>query len=590
MKFSVFIKYFIIFFISLNITQLVKADLASDLLKKAQELAGKKKIVGKKLEAFILSNIITVDFDGKEQTYKFNKDITYEVYEDAKIIGDGTWTIKGLTKSSIKLSGYKDIYFQIYDGKDRISTLSNLKKKKDDQTNRKILKISSPNDFEKQLANLKNKKKAKEKKLAEEKVAKEKKLAEEKAAKEKNLAEEKAAKEKKLAEEKAAKEKRLVEEKLEKEKLEKKLSLIPAQTDLEKAQNFINTVKSFVKQNPDEFDIIEVSEFLISTKPILEGNLDIELKNNWKKYKEFTNSSSKFIKYYNNIETTRTNKDLAKIDQTISSLEQNIKTIKGFLVNNSDSIDFEQWVDDLKKAKKILNNPNSHDELVIENERLSNVVLKETKLAEEKISAKLIIVELKQYLRLNLTTDLAPPILDQIKSLEQAIKKENIEDIISVENISKEFIFKKFEEPRLIAVEEKRIADAKALEEYKKSPAGIKEAEEKRLVKKKRLAEKKRLANFKPVYFECSYRAGTKTIFISWGYDGKTVSFEGFPIKMGKNRQDETFMTILEKKSGKDNFKLTSIYSFLSTEYLVNFNERSSTATMFGSVMRGSCY
>lgn len=139
-------------------------------------------------------------------------------------------------------------------------------------------------------------------------------------------------------------------------------------------------------------------------------------------------------------------------------------------------------------------------------------------------------------------------------------------------------------------IEEKKIADAKALEEYKKSPAGIKEAEEKRLVKKKRLAEKKRLANFKPVYFECSYRAGTKTIFISWGYDGKTVSFEGFPIKMGKNRQDETFMTILEKKSGKDNFKLTSIYSFLSTEYLVNFNERSSTATMFGSVMRGSCY
>ena len=139
-------------------------------------------------------------------------------------------------------------------------------------------------------------------------------------------------------------------------------------------------------------------------------------------------------------------------------------------------------------------------------------------------------------------------------------------------------------------IEEKKIADAKALEEYKKSPAGIKEAEEKRLVEKKRLAEEKRLANFKPVYFECSYRAGTKTIFNSWGYDGKTVSFEGFPIKMGKNRQDETFMTILEKKSGKDNFKLTSIYSFLSTEYSVNFNERSSTATMFGSVMRGSCY
>ena len=79
MKFSVFIKYLIIFFITLNITHPVKADLASDLLKKAQELADKKKITGKKLKSFILSNIITVDYFGKEQTYKFNKDITYRL-------------------------------------------------------------------------------------------------------------------------------------------------------------------------------------------------------------------------------------------------------------------------------------------------------------------------------------------------------------------------------------------------------------------------------------------------------------------------------------------------------------------------------
>jgi len=458
---------------------------------------------------------------------------------------------------------------------------------------KKIADAKALEEYKKSPAGIKEaeeKRIAEEKRLAKKKRKEKERLAEEKAAKDKKLAKEKAAKDKKLAKEKAAKEKKLAEEKLAKKELEKILSLIPAQTDLEKAQNFINTLENFVKQNPDEFDIIRLSEFFIIIKPISNGFLDSKLKNDLKLLKEFTNSSSAFVEHYKILEEMSVGNEVKKIDQTISSLEQNIKTIKGFLVNNSDSIDFEQWVDDLKKAKKILNNPNSHDELVIENERLSNVVLKETKLAEEKISAKLIIVELKQYLRLNLTTDLAPPILDQIKSLEQAIKKENIEDIISVENISKEFIFKKFEEPRLIAAEEKRIADAKALEEYKKSPAGIKEAEEKRLVKKKRLAEKKRLANFKPVYFECSYRAGTKTIFISWGYDGKTVSFEGFPIKMGKNRQDETFMTILEKKSGKDNFKLTSIYSFLSTEYLVNFNERSSTATMFGSVMRGSCY
>ena len=144
----------------------LKADLASDILKKTKELSKKQKIKGKKLEEFILNNVITVDYDGKKQSYKFKEDITYEVYEGKRVIGKGTWAIKGLTKSSIKLSGHMDIYFQIYKEKDRISTLTNLKKKNDEQTNRKILKIVSSNDSEKQLANSKTKKKIeKEKKL-----------------------------------------------------------------------------------------------------------------------------------------------------------------------------------------------------------------------------------------------------------------------------------------------------------------------------------------------------------------------------------------------------------------------------------------
>jgi len=129
----------------------LKADLASDILKKTLELAEKQKIKqkikGKRLEEFILNNVITVDYDGKKQSYKFNKDITYEVYEGKKVVGEGTWAIKGLTKGSIKLSGYMDIYFQIYKAKDRISTLANLKKKNDEQTNHKILRIVSTNDF-----------------------------------------------------------------------------------------------------------------------------------------------------------------------------------------------------------------------------------------------------------------------------------------------------------------------------------------------------------------------------------------------------------------------------------------------------------
>ena len=132
----------------------LKADLASDILKKTQELAEKQKLKGKSLSEFITNNVITVDYEGEERSYKFNTDITYEVYVGGKIAEEGTWAIKGLTKSNIKLTGHQDLYIQIYKDKERISTLTNLKKKNDSQTNRKILKIYSSSDFEKQLAQI----------------------------------------------------------------------------------------------------------------------------------------------------------------------------------------------------------------------------------------------------------------------------------------------------------------------------------------------------------------------------------------------------------------------------------------------------
>jgi hypothetical protein len=409
------------------------------------------------------------------------------------------------------------------------------------------------------------------------KAAKEKKLAEEKAAKEKKLAEEKAAKEKKLAEEKAAKEKKLAEEKIANEKLEKKLLLLPGQTDLEKAQNFLNSIKGFVKLFPDEFDIIKISEFLISTKPISDGNLDAELKDNLEIFKEFANSSSEFVKYYKNLEIMRKDKDLAKIDKTILSFEKNINTIKVFLVNNSDSIYAEQWLDDLKKAKKILSNPTSHDELLIENDRLSNVVLNAQKIDKAKIDAKLTIVELEENLKLNLTSDLAPLIIEQVKSLEQALKKENIEDITSADKIAKEFIFKQFEEPKLKAAEEKRIVDEKAAEE-------------------KRIAEEERLKNFKKIKLTCIYDAGRGYMDYSmkWMFDGKTVflemnaSVDGDkltsnkdmePLKFGKTVHpagEHVWVKFLSKLGGVDRFSFITETPQVKNEFIINFNEKKS--------------
>ena len=85
----------------------------------------------------------------------------------------------------------------------------------------------------------------KEKELAKQKADKEKELAKQKADKEKELAKQKADKEKELAKQKADKEKELAKQTVVKDKLNKKLSLISAETDLVKAQGFLKNLQDF---------------------------------------------------------------------------------------------------------------------------------------------------------------------------------------------------------------------------------------------------------------------------------------------------------------------------------------------------------
>jgi len=224
---------------------------------------------------------------------------------------------------------------------------------------------------EKKLA---DKKAAKEKKLADKKAAEEKKLADKKAAKEKKLADKKAAEEKKLADEKAAKEKKLADEKAVEEKLVKKLSLIPAETDLEKAQNFIKNVQEFIKFYPDEFDIIKLAEFFIIIKPIVDGDLNYKSKKDLEQFKEFTNTSDLFVKYNNDIEKGQRDKNLNKINDAILSLENNIKIIKGFLVMDQNSIYLEEWLGSIKNALIVIDNPSSYDQLLTTNDDLIKLI------------------------------------------------------------------------------------------------------------------------------------------------------------------------------------------------------------------------
>ena len=584
MKFNSFIKYLIIFLIPLSIIQPVKADLASDLLKMAgdsiennkKELAkwglksskDIKKLKSKEIKSLLEGNIIGGTYN--DNTESGPVEDTY--------FKNGTYKSQaGREKGKWKVANGQLCYdpggcVKVYKSTGEGTSVYFLKKNGVLYT--KFTNVMS----------------IEEKKIAKEKAEKEK------------VAKEKVAKEKKLAKEKVVEEKKLAEEKVVEEKLEKKLSLLPAQTDLEKAQNFLDIVKSFVKLNPDEFDIIKLSEFLISTKPISEGNLDDVLKGNLELLQEFANSSNEFVIFYETKESMKKDKEIEKIDQIILSLEQNIKTLKKFLINNSDSIYVAQWVEDMKKANDILKNASDYDELVNENKRLTNVIFDNQKIDKVKIDAKLTVVELKENLKLNLTSDLAPLIIEQVKSLEQAIKGENIEDITLADKIAKEFIFKQFEEPELKAAEEERIADAKAAEEeriadskaaeeYKKSPEGIKE-------EKERLAEEKRLANFKPVFLNCmttiTGAGGAKNQTIAWNYDGRTVSFQGFPLAIGKKTGEnggtpDLDYTIFEKIDGKDTFRYTVVYLFKGV-FTIDFYNRVSYTESFGAKFKGQCY
>ena len=275
----------------------------------------------------------------------------------------------------------------------------------------------------------KEQKLAKEKKIAEEKAAEEKKIAEEKVVKEKKIAEEKAAEEKKIAEEKVAKEKKIAEEKAAEEKLNKKLSLFPKETELDKAQSFLMIVKDFIKFHSNEFDIIEISKFFIKTKPILDGNFNDTLEENYRLFKEYTNQSQKFVKFKNNFEIKNKKEKILKINKVVNDIEFNMEILKNFMVKNPESVYMKEWVLNYENAQKVIKEPKSYDQLLTMKDNLKLLIESNEQTNNSIIIVKKNIEELKKILSQNLTSELAPLILKNIENLEKSLKTELIPDM-----------------------------------------------------------------------------------------------------------------------------------------------------------------
>ena len=302
MKFSNFLKYLIIILIPLNIFQPVKAVLF-EIIELAQDAQAKNKIEFikwglksskdiKKLKSKEIKSLL----EDKILSGTYNDNIVSEPWEECSYYKNGTVKCQPEEKSEkwkvandqlcFIPGGCVTVYKSIGDG--------------------------SPNYFFKKYGVLFAR-------FDEIDSIEERRLKKEK--RKKNLADkiellriENIAKEKRIADEKAAKEKRIADEKkIVKEIRDKKLSLIPPETELEVAQQFLENIKAFIKLYPNEFDTIKVFEFIIITKPIKDGNLNFKLKEDLKLFVEFTKTSDKFFKYSDNIEKKKIEIKLSKI-------------------------------------------------------------------------------------------------------------------------------------------------------------------------------------------------------------------------------------------------------------------------------------
>ena len=313
MKFSNFLKYLIIILIPLNIFQPAKAVLF-EIIELAQDAQAKNKIEFikwglksskdiKKLKSKEIKSLLK----GKILSGTYNDNTVSEPMGECSYYKNGTVKCQPEEKSEkwkvandqlcFIPGGCVTVYKSIGDGS------PNYFFKKYGVLFARFDEIDSIE--ERRLEKEKRKKNLADKieLLRIEKVAKEKRIADKKAAKEKRIADEKAAKEKRIAKEK----------KIAKEIRDKKLSLIPPETELEVAQQFLENIKAFIKLYPNEFDTIKVFEFILITKPIKDGNLNFKLKEDLKLFVEFTKTSDKFFKYSDNIEKKKIEIKLNKI-------------------------------------------------------------------------------------------------------------------------------------------------------------------------------------------------------------------------------------------------------------------------------------
>ena len=193
------------------------------------------------------------------------------------------------------------------------------------------------------------------------------------------------------------------------------------------AQILIRDLEEFVKQNPSEFDIVEIAELLIENRQILDGTWNDITANSLVKLKDYLKNSENFNQFYNQKEEDRYNKSLAQLNQEYESLLSSQKELENILNENLTSEFAPLIVEKIKIIRNVLKDYtfklliNTNLEISAFKENLSKEIEEEkfeegNKITEiEKINKNLL--KLEQLLVDNLTNDYAQLIIEKIHYL-----------------------------------------------------------------------------------------------------------------------------------------------------------------------------
>ena len=214
--------------------------------------------------------------------------------------------------------------------------------------------------------------------------------------------------------------------------------MIPSESELQLAIEFLQNIETFVKNNPEEFDIIDITELVINTKPILDSNWNDQLKIDFDYLKEFAEQSAKFNEFKKNYDQKKLDRNIKQVDLKIDLLEKNIYYLKNYLRENVTSEFAKSILELIKIAESTLN-----DSLVLTEFDRVNSSIDDLKNEIKEIENLLVnlnnnALKLSEYLQENMTSDLAPEVMQLIKKTESV--KEGGKSSVEIRDVNNEVV------------------------------------------------------------------------------------------------------------------------------------------------------